>query len=61
MPDYKEMYFKLFVACSDIIEILQRVTLETEELSMDAPETVSLAAKEQIPPDSPTGSGSENC
>lgn len=52
MPDYKEMYLKLFVAYSDIIEILQKVTMETEELAMDAPDVVSLAIKEQKPPES---------
>ncbi|MFV0401181.1 MAG: hypothetical protein ACK5LX_11260 [Oscillospiraceae bacterium] len=60
MPDYKEMYLKLFVACSDIIEILQKVTMETEELAMDAPDVVSLAVKEQEPPESSPETNSEN-
>ena len=38
MPDYKAMYFKLFNTYADIIEILQKAQLETEEIYMNSSE-----------------------
>jgi len=38
MPDYKTMYFKLFSAVSDAIEILNKAQLEMEELYINLPE-----------------------
>ena len=49
MPDYKTMYFKLFAAVSDAIEILHNAQIETEELYISSPETklVKLKPKEK--------------
>lgn len=32
MPDYKEMYLKLFNSITNAIEILQQAQIETEEI-----------------------------
>ena len=37
MPDYKEMYLKLFRATEDAIQILITAQQECEELYIDAP------------------------
>lgn len=37
MPDYKEMYFKLFRATGEAMEILIDAQRECEELYMNAP------------------------
>ena len=38
MPNYKELYFKLFAAVSDAMEILNKAQLEAEELYMSLAE-----------------------
>jgi len=38
MPDYKQMYFKLFAAVSDAVEILNDAMLEAEELYIKSSE-----------------------
>lgn len=38
MPDYKEMYFKLFNKVTDVIEELQQIQRETEELYISGSE-----------------------
>ena len=38
MPNYKEMYLKLFNKVTDVIEELQQVQRETEELYIKGPE-----------------------
>ncbi|MBQ8217492.1 MAG: hypothetical protein IJZ91_05985 [Oscillospiraceae bacterium] len=38
MPDYKEMYLKLFRATEDAISNLIKVQLECEEMYINAPE-----------------------
>ena len=35
MPDYKQMHFKLYSAHSKVLDILNQVTLETEQIAMD--------------------------
>ena len=42
MPDYKEMYFKLFRAHSKVLAILDKATLVTEEMAMEAKEPLVL-------------------
>ncbi len=39
MPDYKEMYLKLFRATEKAMRILEDAQLECEELYISAPET----------------------
>ena len=39
MPDYKEMYLKLFRATEKAMRILEAVQLECEELYISAPES----------------------
>lgn len=39
MPDYKEMYLKLFRATEKAMRILEDAQLECEELNISAPET----------------------
>ena len=36
MPDYKELYFKLFCAVSDEIENLKKIQCELEEIIMES-------------------------
>lgn len=36
MPDYKTMYYKLFSAVTDAIEILTQAQLESENLYLDS-------------------------
>lgn len=38
MPDYKEMYFKLFRATEKAIDLLIRVQRECEEMYISVPE-----------------------
>ena len=38
MPDYKAMYYKLFNTYTDVIEMLQKAQLETEEIYMNSSE-----------------------
>lgn len=38
MPDYKTMYYKLFNAVTDSIEILKQAQLEAEELYITSSE-----------------------
>ena len=38
MPDYKNMYLKLFRAVSESIDILQKAQLETEEIYINSSE-----------------------
>ena len=38
MPDYKEMYFKLFRACARAADILIEAQRECEELYISSPE-----------------------
>lgn len=35
MPDYKEMYFKLFNKLTDVIDELKDIQLEMEEMYID--------------------------
>ena len=35
MPDYKEMYYKLFNKLTDVIENLKDIQLEMEEMYID--------------------------
>ena len=37
MTDYQTMYYKLFGAISDAMEILQKAQTETEQMFIDAP------------------------
>ena len=46
MPDYKEMYLKLFAACADMMEIMQKVTLDVEAMAMADDEAAPLVAAE---------------
>ena len=45
MVDYKTMYYKLFNAITDAVEILQSAQIETEEMYMDTPETIPVNLK----------------
>ena len=38
MPDYKTMYFKLFNAITDAVEILTKAQQETEEIYINSSE-----------------------
>lgn len=38
MPDYKTMYYKLFNAVTDAVEILQQAQLEAEEIYINSSE-----------------------
>ena len=38
MPDYKTMYYKMFNAVTDSIEILKQAQLESEELYIESSE-----------------------
>ncbi len=38
MPDYKTMYFKLFSAVTDAVEILAKAQRETEEIYINSSE-----------------------
>lgn len=48
MPDYKAMYYHLFNAMTDAIELLQNAQLETEEmvLSEENPETILFVSED---------------
>ncbi len=48
MPDYKELYFKLFSIQSKVIELLIQAGQETEELVMGAQESVQLMENAQL-------------
>lgn len=39
MPDYKEMYFKLFNKLTDVIDELKDIQLEMEEMYIDENKT----------------------
>ena len=39
MPDYREMYLKLFRACTRALDELQKAQLETEKMFIEAGET----------------------
>ncbi len=52
MPDYRELYFKLFRATADAIEILEAAQQECEELYISAEEPkLSLFPGGNAPPD----------
>ncbi len=42
MPDYREMYLKLYRAHAKVLAILNQATLETEEIAMEAKDPVAL-------------------
>lgn len=42
MPNYKEMYFKLFRAHSEVLAILEQAGLKTEEMAMEDNEPILL-------------------
>lgn len=51
MPDYKELYFKMFRASEDAIDILVAAQRECEELFISSPESgvtiVALPTEDQ--------------
>ncbi len=42
MPDYKEMYLKLFRSCTQAIHLLEEAQRETEEMFASEKEPVQL-------------------
>ena len=50
MPDYKKMYYKLFNAMTDAIEIMKQAQIEAEEIYINSSEqdVVKLQAVEKI-------------
>lgn len=53
MPDYKEMYFKLFNKVTDVIGELQQIQRETEELyiSSSEPDVTMLKPQQDDDPE----------
>lgn len=53
MPDYKSMYYKLYGIHCDVMEMLQKVTQETEEMAMDAIDPVAFPEplRQEEPPE----------
>ncbi len=47
MPNYKEMYFKLFRTHCDVMDMLQKAGQETEEMAMGTEEPPVLPAEER--------------
>ena len=45
MADYKTMYYKLFNAITDAVEILQNAQAETEEMYINTPENKPIILK----------------
>ncbi|NLW79937.1 MAG: hypothetical protein GXY32_11105 [Ruminococcaceae bacterium] len=42
MPNYKTMYFKLFNAVCDAMELLRQTTIETENMVADGKDPITL-------------------
>ena len=59
MPDYARMYRELFNAVTDAVEILQKAQLRTEELYMEADDSV-IRLLQPEPDDANTETQPEN-
>ena len=42
MPDYKSMYFRLLGVYCNIMDMLKKVSIETEEMAMDSKDSIAL-------------------